>query len=193
MNRNDIFAAPASCSVSGSALRRSVRRVGTGGGSEQSGSGRIAPETRLAVKASSLCATGCNAPGPQTDLPPCSNRYYSPGAAACGADVPHRALSAYFPGDEPGFRCALTLEHCSEFPIDCPEWKPSEMVCPVCIEYGQRYAANPFKEAKLLTRGGQYCCPECCERFESAAAVAVAALDALRDSLDNENYLESLA
>ena len=56
------------------------------------------------------------------DLPPCPHRYYSPGYASYGGDIPPRAEGAYFPGDDAGFRCKLTLELCSDHPPDCPEW-----------------------------------------------------------------------
>ncbi len=126
------------------------------------------------------------------DPPPCAHRYYSPGFAAYGAAVPALARGAYFPGDEAGFRCRLTLEACSDHPPDCPEWKESDLVCPACLEFSSRRPARAFEESRLITRHGRYYCPQCYERYASEKDVALAALAALRDALDDGDYLEGL-
>lgn len=131
---------------------------------------------------------------PPADLPPCPHRYYSAGRAAKGGNIPPFAVGAYFPGDEPGFRCEQTLEMCSDFPPDCPEWKEAAegFVCPACLEYGGRQGKNPFRERRLLAREGEFFCPECSERYDSPADLARAAIMNLRAALDDGDYLKGL-
>lgn len=125
-------------------------------------------------------------------LPSCARRRYSPGFAAYGGNMPPRVSGGYFPGEDAGFYCSLTLEPCSDYPPDCPEWKETTLVCPACIEFKTRQPRRAFAEHALLGREGKLYCPECHETYDSELAVALAAINSLRDALDDAAYLDGL-
>jgi hypothetical protein len=129
--------------------------------------------------------------------PACRHRRWRGGGRGCGENVPGSAQGAFFPGEEPGEYCALTDEPCAPYPPECPEWKPSELVCPACLEFRERgWPQSLYRSSRLLARESPpgrrgFYCPLCDESYADAPAVAALALDRLRDALDDLACLEA--
>lgn len=69
----------------------------------------------------------------------CKFQYESRGCRTFSDYVPGYAQGSYFPGDEPGMMCKLSLESCyiedcDSNPAYCPVQKDTDCVCPDCGE-----------------------------------------------------------
>ena len=130
----------------------------------------------------------------------CPHREWSAGRPDRGPDLPAFAQGARFPEDEAGPRCKLSGEICDPHPCHCPLWKPSELLCPTCLEFAKRRHPNSlFHESRLLARGGtdgalrgpalalsfRFYCPDCNEEYADLPALFQAAMGRLRDALDD--------
>ena len=147
-------------------------------------------------------------PPPFFDSPPpaapCPHREWSAGRPSYDPDIPAFAGGGCFPGDEAGPRCELSGEGCDPHPDHCPRWEPSELVCPACLEFkARRHPRAQFREAALLTcpagsgeargpdlaRSLRFYCPVCGEEYANPSALFQAALDRLRDCLDDADFM----
>ena len=130
----------------------------------------------------------------------CPHREWSAGRRSFGPDIPESAQGEHFPGDEPGARCELSGEICDPHPAYCPLWQPSDIACPACLAFTRRrWPRSVFRQSRLLIRvegaslrpsGPALYCPSCDEEYADLPALALAALDRLRDVLDDLNFAE---
>ena len=132
----------------------------------------------------------------------CPHREWSAGRRSFSPDIPESARGECFPGDEPGARCELSGETCDPHPAYCPLWQPSDIACPACLAFTRRrWPRSVFSQSRLLIRvggasrpvrpaGPGLYCPSCDEEYADLPAVALAALDRLRDVLDDLNFAE---
>lgn len=142
--------------------------------------------------------------GPADPPPPpgCPHREWNAGRQSFGPAVPAFAQGACFPGDEPGARCELSGQSCDPHPAFCPLWRPSNIACPACLAFThRRRPRGVFSQSLLLARpadetgpprphGPGLYCPACDEEYADLTAVALAALDRLRDLLDDLNFVQ---
>lgn len=84
----------------------------------------------------------------------CKFAEFHKGYRTISHNVPGYAQGAYFPGDEPGYRCTLSGENCSGHIIDCA-FERSKMVCPNCLEDNNdvAYLRDAYHDL--------YSCPNC--------------------------------
>lgn len=90
----------------------------------------------------------------------CSQMFYHEGHKTYSAYVPDNCQGAYFPGDEPGYRCRATNSSCTDpdgdHPTECDGAKPTFWLCPKCL------AKNTVDPQEIMRNGrGVYFCPEC--------------------------------
>lgn len=132
----------------------------------------------------------------------CPHRSFRAGRRSFGPNIPESAQGEYFPGDEPGARCELSGDICDPHPAYCPLWQPSDIACPACLAFTRRrWPRSVFRQSRLLIRvegasrplrpsGPAFYCPSCDEEYADLPAVALAALNRLRDALDDLNFAE---
>lgn len=126
------------------------------------------------------------------------------GYRSYGDAVPGFAQGVFYPGDEsgsgfgrvgrePGSGCDGRCVDC--VPDNCDRWRESQLVCPACLEFGQRgHPASTFRETQLLeNEAGEYLCFDCGERYEDSVDLASRAIDSLKDALDNADWAEEQA
>lgn len=83
--------------------------------------------------------------------------------------LPASSWGCYFPGDEPGYKCALTGDYCpreDDNPFECDCIEDTEILCPDCLEYALE---NPDEENEpiYLQKNGEgvLLCNCCGEHF----------------------------
>ncbi len=80
--------------------------------------------------------------------------------------------------------------HCSEcIPMDCEKWEEKEISCPSCLDL--RHKDGPksaFIDCFLLEHvyERKYLCPQCDAKYENIEEVAIAAIEVLKEVMEDK-------